>query len=188
MKYLLVTTLYMTSIIAVAQSIETTTYSYAIGDYDICQLAYKIKNNFNESMWVWFDKGDSLQGLSGEEKAKKHFMKRINPKEPSPPILQIYIDANVENAVCSIPDFFITIIPPSGTFTFYVIADNFKWDFIGEEIANFMNSNLCFVNESAIAKFSTSLLDESVYNLHIYKNTAICLEWNSLKTALLNNP
>ena len=188
MKYLLILTLYMTSITSVAQSIEITTASYDIGDYDFYQLAYKIKNDLNESMWVWFDKGNNLQDLSSEEKVKNHFMKRTNPTEPSPPILQIYMDANVEKAVCSIPDFFITIIPPSKTFTFYIIANNFNRDFIGEEIASFMKSNLCLVNESEIAKFSTSLLDESVYNLLIYKNKAICLEWTILKTVLLNNP
>lgn len=114
-------------------------------------------------------------------------MKRINPKKPSPPILQIYMDANTEKAIYSIPDYFITIIPPDGIFTFYIIADNFKRNLIDKEIATFMKSKLCFVNESDIAKFSENLLDDSVYNLFIYKSAAICLEWNVLKAVLSNN-
>lgn len=188
MRYLLtIITICVIAIASVAQNIEVATETYAIGDSIIYQVAYKIKNNNKESIWIWFDKENSQSGLSGEDKARKHFMKRMNPQEPSPPILQIYMDANVENAICSIPDFFITVIPPDETFRFYIIADNFKRNLIDKEIATFMKSKLCFVNESDIAKFSENLLDDSVYNLFIYKSAAICLEWNVLKAVLSNN-
>lgn len=172
--------------VCVAQNIEMATETYAIGDSMICQVAYKIKNNNNEPIWIWFDKEGSQQGLLGENKARRHFMKRMNPNEPSPPVLQTYMDANVEKVVFSIPDFFITIIPPDGIFTFYIIADHSKRDLIDKEIAKFMKSKLCFLNESEIAAFSENLLDDYVYNLYIYKNTVICLEWSMLKAALLN--
>lgn len=86
MKYLLTTiTLYVIAIVSVAQNIEVATETYAIGDSIIYQVAYKIKNNNKESIWIWFDKENSQSGLSGEDKARKHFMKRMNPQEPSPP-------------------------------------------------------------------------------------------------------
>ncbi len=188
MRYLLtIITICVIAIASVAQNIEIATETYTIGDSIICQIEYKIKNNNKESIWIWFDKENSQSGLSGESKARQHFMKRINPKKPSPPILQIYMDANTEKAIYSIPDYFITIIPPDGIFTFYIIADNFKRNLIDKEIATFMKSKLCFVNESDIAKFSENLLDDSVYNLFIYKSAAICLEWNVLKAVLSNN-
>lgn len=184
---LTIITICVIAIASVAQNIEIATETYTIGDSIICQIEYKIKNNNKESIWIWFDKENSQSGLSGEDKARKHFMKRMNPQEPSPPILQIYMDANVENAICSIPDFFITVIPPDETFRFYIIADNFKRNFIDKEIAILMKTKLCFVNESDIAKFSENLLDDSVYKLFIYKSDAICLEWDVLKTVLSNN-
>lgn len=188
MRYLLtIITICVIAIASVAQNIEIATETYTIGDSIICQIEYKIKNNNKESIWIWFDKENSQSGLSGESKARQHFMKRINPKKPSPPILQIYMDANTEKAIYSIPDYFITIIPPDGIFTFYIIADNFKRNLIDKEIATFMKSKLCFVNESDIAKFSENLLDDSVYKLFIYKSDAICLEWDVLKTVLSNN-
>ena len=154
-----------------------------IGDDDV----KKIIDVACGSKMFWFDKENSQSGLSGESKARQHFMKRINPKKPSPPILQIYMDANTEKAIYSIPDYFITVIPPDETFRFYIIADNFKRNFIDKEIAILMKTKLCFVNESDIAKFSENLLDDSVYKLFIYKSDAICLEWDVLKTVLSNN-
>ena len=56
------------AIIAVAQNIEITTESYVIGNRSICQVAYNIKNNNKESMWVWFNKEDSFMELSVEER------------------------------------------------------------------------------------------------------------------------
>ena len=57
MKYLLTTiTLYVIAIVSVAQNIEVATETYAIGDSIIYQVAYKIKNNNKESIWIWFDK------------------------------------------------------------------------------------------------------------------------------------
>ena len=185
MKHLLTTILYLMAIIAVAQNIEVTTESYVIGNRSICQVAYSIKNNNKESMWVWFNKEDSFPKLSVEERVRNHFMKRIKPEEPSPPILQIYMDANVEKVEYSIPDFFITVIPSGGIFTFYIIADDdFQENLVSEKITIFLKSKLCFTKESDVAKFSKDLLDDFVYNLYIYKNDAICLDWNDLITAL----
>ena len=182
---LTIITICVIAIASVAQNIEVATETYAIGDSIIYQVAYKIKNNNKESIWIWFDKENSQSGLSGEDKARKHFMKRMNPQEPSPPILQIYMDANVEKVEYSIPDFFITVIPSGGIFTFYIIADDdFQENLVSEKITIFLKSKLCFTKESDVAKFSKDLLDDFVYNLYIYKNDAICLDWNDLITAL----
>ena len=70
-------TICVIAIASVAQNIEVATETYAIGDSIIYQVAYKIKNNNKESIWIWFDKENSQSGLSGEDKARKHFMKML---------------------------------------------------------------------------------------------------------------
>ena len=79
---LTIITICVIAIASVAQNIEVATETYAIGDSIIYQVAYKIKNNNKESIWIWFDKENSQSGLSGEDKARKHFMKRMNPRRP----------------------------------------------------------------------------------------------------------
>ena len=63
---LTIITICVIAIASVAQNIEVATETYAIGDSIIYQVAYKIKNNNKESIWIWFDKENSQSGLSGK--------------------------------------------------------------------------------------------------------------------------